>query len=198
MEAGLDGPDWDVEAARDLVDREVAVEAEGDHDPVLRRKRQQRRTQDVPVVCLPVRVTGRDGDLVLDVLCLPARRSLKPVAAGVDQDSVEPGFEARFVTERGPLAPGLDVRVVGGVLRLDWVAQDRAGKAVRPVEMALRQARECRLPAISLLSCDGAAFCHGYLDRLAHDDMTNERCETFIRPRFAGSQLAAVPSTGGP
>src|SRR5207247_10126409 len=106
--------------------------------------------QDVPVVCLPERVAGRDRDLLGDVLRLPARRALEPVTAGVDKDSVEPGLEARFVAERGALAPGLDVRVVGGVLCLGGAAGDCASEPVRRVDGAAGKARKARAPIVGL------------------------------------------------
>ena len=86
-------------------------------------------------------VAGREGDLGGDVRRLPAPSS-QAIAAGVDEDPVEPLLEARRVAQRVPLAPCLDECVVGGVLRFGLVTQDRPGQAIRPVQMLVGQPGE--------------------------------------------------------
>src|SRR5438093_396046 len=131
-----------------------------------------------------------------NVLRLPTRGALEPVPAGVDEDPIEPRLETRGVAQRGPLAPRLDIRVVRRVLGLGGVAQDRSCKSIRRVEMALREARECRGAIIGLPTRDGAAICHGHLERLAHDDMTNGGSETFSSAIRTAETLAALASRG--
>src|SRR5688500_7022361 len=132
------------------------------------------------------RIAGRDRDRCRDVASLPALRS-KAVATGVDEDSIEPGLEARRVTEGRPLAPGLLERVVGSILRVGRVAEDRPRQAVGGVEMMVRKAHE-RRPAFAWLGHGWPAFCHlDDLGRSVHDDMTIQRSETFTRGGIAPS-----------
>ena len=135
MPAGMSEP------ARDRLDRQVAVVAKGDDDPVVGRQRRDGVGQDVAVVRLREWVTGRDRDLGRDVRRLPARGP-QPIAAGVDEDPVEPRLEPRRVAQRRPLPPGLVERVVRGVLGVGRVAQDRAGQAIGRVEMVVGEAQE--------------------------------------------------------
>ena len=86
-------------------------------------------------------IAGRERDFVRDVCRLPTGRT-KSVAAGVDEDPVEPRLEPGLVAQRLPLAPGLDEGVVGRVLRLGRVAQDRPSEAVRLVEVFVSQPDE--------------------------------------------------------
>jgi hypothetical protein len=69
---------------------------------------------------------------------------------------------------------------VGRILRFNRVAKNRPGESVRGVEVALGKARECRGPTFGSSIRDGASICHGYLERLTHDDMTTWACKTFI------------------
>ena len=102
-------------------------------------------------------VTGRDRDLGRDVGRLPASGS-QSIATGVDEDPVEPWLEPRRVPQRRPLPPGLLERVVGGVLGVGRVAQDRPGQAVGRVEMVIGEAQE-GLGALGRLLDHGWAGC---------------------------------------
>ena len=93
-------------------------------------------------------ITGREGDLGGDVRRLPALRP-QSIAAGVDEDPVEPRLETGRVAQGLPLAPGLDERVVGRVLRLGRVAQDGPRQSVRLVEVFVGQPDERRVASAS-------------------------------------------------
>ena len=114
-------------------------------------------------------------------------RRTQPIAAGVDEDPVEPRLEPRRVAQRLPLAPGLDERVVRRVLRLGRVAQDRPGQAICPVQVLVGQAGEGGGANGVLAGHDGRAICQfDDLGRLPHDDMTIEGGKTFI---WAGGRI---------
>jgi hypothetical protein len=83
----------------------------------------------------------------------------QPVAAGVDEDPVEPWLEPRRVSKRRPLPPGLLERVVGGVLRIGRVPQDRPGQAVGGVEVVIGEAQEGPGALGRLLDHGGSAVC---------------------------------------
>ena len=159
VEARLDSAGRDVQPARDVLHRQVAVVAKSDNDPVLGRQRRDRVRKEIAVMRLGEGSTGRDRDLSRDVRGVPTTGS-QTIATGVDEDPVEPRLEARRVPQRRPLPPGLLERVVRGVLCVGRVAQDRAGKAVGRVEMFIREAQE-GLGAFGRLVDHGwPAVCH--------------------------------------
>ena len=82
------------------------------------------------------------------------------------------------------------------VLRLGGVAQDRPCEAIRGIEVTFREARERRGPIFDLPIRDGAAICHGYLERLAHDDMTNGLRETFTSARATPESRDPIGASG--
>jgi hypothetical protein len=169
----------------DLIDRQVEVEAEGHDDPVVRREVKQRRPEQVTVLGLAVGVSGGgERNLIGDVPRLPAGRAGQSIPARVDEDPVEPRLEPRRIAERRPFAPGLDVGIVRGVLRLGRIAEDGAGKPVGGVEVGLRQVREGRGTLVRLLARGRAPIWHGHdLDWLSHDDTTNDGGGIFNRRR---------------
>jgi hypothetical protein len=127
-------------------------------------------------------IARRDRDLGGDVGRLSACRT-QPVPAGVDEDPVEPRLESGPVTKRVPLAPRLDERVVGRVLRLDRIAEDRPRETVRPVEMLVGQPDEGRVAESAIDDAGACAFCQfECLGTSVHDDMTREACQTFSTP----------------
>ena len=124
-------------------------------------------------------VAGREGDLGGDVRRQSARRP-QAIAAGVDQDPVEPRLESCRVAQRLPLAPRLDECVVGRVLRLGLVTQDRPRQAIRLVQMLVGEPGEGGGASRPLAGHQGRAICQvDDLGRLPHDDMTVQRPETF-------------------
>jgi hypothetical protein len=77
----------------------------------------------------------------------PARKLLngmappmaKPVSAYVDHDAAEPLFEVIGVAECAEMTPCEDGSVVGGIFRIDWVAEDDARQPVGRIEVAIGQ-----------------------------------------------------------
>ena len=141
VEAGPDRPGRHVETRRDVLDGQIAVEPQRDDDLVVGRQRRDRRTENVTVLGVPGVVAGRERDLDRDVGRLPALGT-QSVPTGVDKDPVEPWLEPRRIAQGLPLPPGLHEGIVGGVLRLGRVAQDRARQPVGPIEVLVREADE--------------------------------------------------------
>ena len=144
-------------------------------------------------------IAGREGDLGGDVGRLPAPRA-QPIAAGVHEDPVEPGFEPGRIPQRLPLAPRLDERVVGGVLCLGRVAQDGPRQSVGSIEVLVGERHERRVAPSGLT--DGRGGGVGDVDGLGqavHDEMTPERGESFtgrsLRPaRFTMGRVYLRPA----
>src|SRR5215212_3052198 len=108
-------------------------------------------------------VAGRDCDLGRDVRRAPVACP-DAVAARIHEDAVEPGLEPGGITERGPLPPSLDERVMCGVLCLGGIAEDRPREAIRLVEMLVRQSDEGGIAEICL--GDACRYELGQLDDL--------------------------------
>ena len=142
VETRVDRPDRDVEPPGDLVGREVAVVPQRDDDPVVRRQRREGLLDRVALVGPRVRVGGGERELVRDVDGRARRDDAQPIPAGVDEDPVEPRLESFRVAEGRPLAPRLDERVVGRVLRLGLVAQDHPGEPIGGVEVLVGERLE--------------------------------------------------------
>jgi hypothetical protein len=182
VQPGLRGSRRNVESGSDLGNRQVAVEAQRDHDLVLQGKRFKGSANDVALDRLDELVARVERDLVGDVGRRPAPRPPLPVSAAVDDDLVEPGFEPAYVAKRIPRPPRGHERVMGRVLRLGRIPQDRVGQPVGGVEVLIGQRPECRRP-VELRPADGGPA-GGHVDglrRSVHDDMTNGRAETFNR-----------------
>ena len=78
-----------------------------------------------------------------------------PVAASlfiarVHEQTSQPGFEAVRIAESGQVAPRMDERFLGGVIRAGFVPQDEPGDGKEPTDRAARQLRE-RIP----IACHG-------------------------------------------
>lgn len=144
VEPGLHRPGADPEVHRDLVDSQVAVIAQRDHDSVIGPKPGERAAQRIAVVGLSVDISPAALQCGRQVLSPPACDATNAVSARVDQDSVEPVLERCRVAQRPPLAPCLDKGVVGGVLGLGPVADDRPREPIGGVEVLIRQAAEGR------------------------------------------------------
>src|SRR4029079_13817187 len=101
------GPLRDAESDSDVRDGQVAVVAKRDHDLVVGREARDRGADDIAVLGVDGVVAGGKGGLDGDV----GRGSPRPaqsVAAGVDEDPVEPRLEAGLIAEGLPLSPRLD------------------------------------------------------------------------------------------
>jgi hypothetical protein len=135
---------------------------------VVGRQRCDRGADDGAVLRVTDVIARREGDLGRDVRRLPAGGS-QAIAAGVDEDPVEPLLEARRVAQRRPLAPGLDERVVRRVLCLGGIAQDRPGQAIRLVEVLVGQRMKAEARAVVMLAT---------ADGRSANSMTSDDCLT--------------------
>lgn len=142
MEPGLDGAHRPAEAIRGRLEREVRPEMQDHDDPLLGRQVRQGAYGLVLVVHKPKDVrrdrTGRALDRNEGHRPPPSQA----VAAGIHQDAIEPGLEARRITQALGLPPGTFERVADGVLGLRGAAEDQPGEPVRPIELALRKHHE--------------------------------------------------------
>ena len=141
VETGLHRPCRGTDPFRDLVDREIGVEAQNDDHAMIWAEAVEGSIQRKAVIDIGVGVSGRanvPGEVDLDHW-LPAAAA-QPVATGVDQDAGEPRFEAVGIVERSGSPPGGDDRVVGRVLGLERISQKDSGEAIRPVQLAVGEA----------------------------------------------------------
>jgi hypothetical protein len=127
--------------ARNLLNREVAVEAKDDGDALVGVEVAERALQSVTLVDLAMGVMrGSNRSRSIQIVMLSTSAPAEAIAADVDQDPPEPGVEPIGVTEPGVLAPGSDERVVGRILCLLYVAEDQPREPVGRVQ-ALRDKR---------------------------------------------------------
>jgi len=135
VEARADGAYGCAHRARNLLHREVAVEAKDDGDALVGVEMAERALQLVSVVDLAMGVMrGSDRSRSIQIIVASTPGTSKPVAAGVDQDPSEPGVEPVRIAEAAVIPPCSDERVVGRILGLLCVAEDEPGEAVGRVE----------------------------------------------------------------
>ena len=79
------------------------------------------------------------------------------IAAGVEEEPVQPGVEAIGIAQRGQVPPASDERLLDGVLRTVWVPQDEPSRGVQPTDRGACQQRKgvmiaspCSLHEVSL------------------------------------------------
>ena len=142
MKTRFHGPGTNPQASCDLVDAQVSVEAESDHDSMVRCQLRHRRPQDTPFVQRPKRVLGRDWERGRKVMTSPPRSLAQPISARIDDNSIEPALEQGMVAERVPISPGGDEGVVSGVLRLRPLPQDGVRQSITGVEVAVGKRSE--------------------------------------------------------
>jgi len=110
----------------DLGGREVLDVSEHHDDAMVRVKGRQGAMQHIALVyACEVVTAGKLRRIGND-----NRADRAPAHSGpapVHQDPVEPGIDALRVAQLPPVKPGLDRRVVDGVLGLGRVAEDEAG-----------------------------------------------------------------------
>jgi hypothetical protein len=126
------------DAFRDLLDREIGVEAQNDDHPMVWAEAVERPIQRQAVIDIGEGVSGPGnipGEVDLDRW--PPAAAAQPVATAVDQDAGKPRLKAVRVVERAGSPPGSDDRIMGRVLGLDGIAQDDSGEAVCPIELAV-------------------------------------------------------------
>ena len=158
VETGLDGPGRDAETLCDVIDGQVAVVAQRDDDLVVRGESCDRSADDVTVLDATAVIAGRERDLGRDVGRQPAGRA-QSVPAGIDEDAVEPRLEPGLIAQRLPFSPRLDEGVVGRVLCLAGVVQDRPREAIRLVEVLVGQPDEGRVAESRVRDTCRCAFC---------------------------------------
>ena len=135
MQPRADGAYGCAHRARNLLHREVAVEAKDDGDALVGVEMAERALQLVAVVDLPMGVMrGSDRSRSIQIIVASAPGTSKPVAAGVDQDPSEPGVEPVRIAEAAVIPPCSDERVVGRILSLLCVAEDQPSEAVRGIQ----------------------------------------------------------------
>jgi hypothetical protein len=140
VEPRLHRPGRDVEASRDLLERQIVLEAQEHHDPVIGVEASQRVDEFT--------IAGRLADPRMrfsferdrsDALALARAET---IAAAVDEDPIEPGAEPIGVPQGSSRAPRGEAGVLDGILGLDIVEQDRPGEPIRRHESALDQSHE--------------------------------------------------------
>lgn len=138
VETRLHRPCRGTDSFRDLVDREIGVEAQNDGHPMVWAEAVERPIQCKAVIDIGVGVSG-PGNVPgeVDLHRWPPAAAAQPVATGVDHDAGEPRLEAVRVVERAGSPPGGNDRVMGRVLGLDRIAEEDSGEAVCPVELAV-------------------------------------------------------------
>jgi hypothetical protein len=138
---------------RDLLDREIGVEAQNDDHPMVWAEAVERPIQRQAVIDIGVGVSG-PGNIAgeVDLDRWPPAAASQPVATRVDHDPGKPRLEAVRILERAGPPPGGNDRVMGRVLGLDGISQDDSGEAVGPVELAVGEPSEGR-PLIGLRGC---------------------------------------------
>ena len=126
MEARSSRPRADPQDLGDLGEGQPGVEMEDDHRSVRRGEHGECPLQRVPI---GERTRGIiDPGLQVEEMHL-AGVSPSTIGLGVatqDQDPVEPLVEASRVTETGQAAPAADHRLLEGILRGIWIAEDLA------------------------------------------------------------------------
>lgn len=60
----------------------------------------------------------------------------------MDQDAAEPVLEARWIPEGRPLAPGLDERIVRGILGVIGIAEDGECQPIARLELPVGESSE--------------------------------------------------------
>ena len=126
MEARSSCPRADPKDLGDLGEGQPGEEVEDDHRPVRRGEHGEGPLQRVPI---GERTRGIiDTGLQIEEMHLAG---VSPSTIGLsvateDKDAVEPLVEASRVSETGQAAPAADHRLLQGILRRIWIAEDLA------------------------------------------------------------------------
>jgi len=79
------------------------------------------------------------------------------IAAGVEEEPMQPGVEAIGIAQRGQVPPASDERLLDGVLRAVGILQDESSRGVEPTDRGACQQRKgvmiaspCPLHEVSL------------------------------------------------
>ena len=121
--------------ARNLLHREVAVEAKDDGGALIGVEAAKRALEAIALgddVMGVIR--GSERSRSIQIVMSPVAGTAEPVTTDVDEDSSEPGIELLGIAEAVMLPPCSDERVVSRILGLLCVAEDEPGEAVGRVE----------------------------------------------------------------
>ena len=134
----------DAEELGDVVERQVAVEAQGNYELQVRIQFWKRGAERISIrhgAKLIASSKLQDGAKsgFADLSAPPGSQS---IAAQVQDYPPEPGVEARRVSQRAELAPTEQDRVVDDILGLHGVAQDDRRKPVGIVETSIAEGFE--------------------------------------------------------
>ena len=145
MESGFHRSQWDAEQLTDVVERQVAIEAQGHDELKVRVELRKRRGERVPFRnrAEVVAASQFEDRTEPGIAHLPAPSCSEAVATQVEDDSPEPGVEARGVSQRAELAPADQNGVVDDVLGLGRVSEYHGRQPVRVVQTAVTQGLEC-------------------------------------------------------
>ena len=123
--------------------REVAVVAKDDGDAVIGTEGRERAAEGIAVVDAEMGVMrGSRRSCSIQIVVASDLAATEPIAAGVDEDSGEPGVEPIGIAEPAMLLPSSNERVVGRIFRLLCVSEDEASQPLGIVEACLDELLE--------------------------------------------------------
>ena len=132
MQPRLRGPERDTERGRDVGECQVEVVMKDDHGPHLRLQPEEAALDLVAVGDARFKAvdrgSGQGSELDVDAV---ATEPACLIDAGTDDQSVEPGVESIRVAKRGQITPGLEERVLHGILGLLVVPEDQPGGGIQ-------------------------------------------------------------------
>ena len=134
METGGDGPDRDAEGLGDLGTGQTDVVCEHEDGPLVETQAKERAVESVAVGDAGVVVVGF-GDLDRldgDVEARPPRPPLL-ISAGTDEQAVHPRIEGARIAQAPQVPPGVDERLLYGILGGIPVAEDPPRDRVQAV-----------------------------------------------------------------
>jgi len=121
--------------ARNLLHREVAVEAKDDGSALIGVEAVEGTFEAIALGDLEMAVIrGSKRSCSIQIVMSPVTGTPETVTTDVDEDPPEPGVELLGIAEAVMLPPCSDERVVGRILGLLCVAEDEPGEAVGRVE----------------------------------------------------------------
>jgi hypothetical protein len=172
-----------------LLNGEVAIEAEDDGDALVGVEAAERAVKGIAVVDLAVGVMrGRRRSCSIQVVVASVAATTEPIATGIDEDAPEPGVEPIGIAEPSVIAPSSDECVVGRIFCLLCVAEDEASEPVGRIEPLVDKPLEGGGTGRLRVCRDGSGFLgQAGLSFRDHSALlpipTHQPCETFILRR---------------
>ena len=121
--------------ARNLLHREVAVEAKDDGGALIGVEAAERSLEAIALGDgLMGVIRGSERSRSIQAVVSSMSGTSEPVPTDVDEDSSEPGIELLGIAETVVLPPCSDEGVVGRILGLLCVAEDEPGEAIGRIE----------------------------------------------------------------